>query len=144
MTRLTLSKDQDYLAHGQCFATCDYGAATSHLRKVLARAKAGGGDAEQVGYLIFSIGKMKYLSGDARGAKRSFLKAKNDSGDSAVVSLLIAKFYLEFTKDNSSGIKWLKNVLEVSETSEARFSGRWRKEAKVLLERVSANSSGRD
>jgi hypothetical protein len=135
MSGINLSKDKDYLAHASFIGQRNYSDAAGCLRKVLSRAKLGGNDVEQIGFLIYSIGKMKYWDGNISGAKRHFSQADKESGEAVLIRLMIAKFYLEFTDDTSTGIAWLKKALEAGKNHKSRFDRRWKKEAQTILEK---------
>ncbi|MBX9925822.1 MAG: hypothetical protein K2Y05_05650 [Hyphomicrobiaceae bacterium] len=128
--------DNDYIAHAKCISKRDYGGAIKHLQNVLDRSIATRNDPEQVGFLLYSIGKARFFEGRTRSARYYFAKADRMSGQAALTRLLIAKFYLELANAPGLGVVWLKKAISESQGFIGRFDDRWRKEAQMLLDQA--------
>ena len=130
--------DEDYKKYIKCIGVRDYDAAAQHMKKVLGRAMRSGADPEEIGALIYDIGRVKQFGGKVLSAKQYFARADRVSGEAALVRLLIAKFYLEFTATPSLGVKWLRKCLEAGHNFQGRFDKRWKNEAQILLDKAVA------
>jgi NADH:ubiquinone oxidoreductase subunit len=131
--RLNLSKDSRYAAHADCIAKRDYAGAAEHFKAVLRRARSMHCNDVEIGFLITSIGKVKYWGGEKISARRYFARADKATGQAALTRLIVAEFYLEFTDVPEVGAKWLRKLRDSAPNPADRFDRRWRKRAQKLL-----------